>query len=125
MKQLFEQPELIGKTISQILIPETSYQNLFIKFTDNSFVVFEKEDATNGYGYPREIIIISDMKVDNTYPELVELGLVTKKDYECAIQQEETKYEQEEISKSLNKKISIETEEKELLKKLKNKYENT
>lgn len=122
MKQLFEQHELIGKTITQILLPEESYQELWIKFSDNSFVVFKEEDRTEGFGQERSVIVISDWEKDNTDEEFVKLGFITQNQYELALEEEEKKYEKERVEREEFEKKRIKEYEKDLLNKLKNKY---
>ena len=95
MKQLFEEKELVGKTIARVLMPKETYQDMWIKFTDNSFAVFDTQDRTEGFGQERRIRVISDWKKDNTNEELVELGLITRSEYELALAEEDRKYEKQ------------------------------
>ncbi len=122
MKQLFEEKELIGKTISMVLMPKESYQDMWIKFTDNSFAVFDTEDRTEGFGQERRIRVISDWEKDNTNEELVELGLITKSQHELALEEEEKRYEKERSERDAVEQKRIEDYEKEQLAKLKTKY---
>lgn len=122
MKQLFEEKELIGKTIAMVLMPKESYQDMWIKFTDNSFVVIDTEDRTEGFGQERRIRVISDWEKDNTNEELVELGLITKSEYELALYEEEKRYEKERRERDAIEQKRIEDYEKEQLAKLKKKY---
>jgi hypothetical protein len=122
MKQLFKQEELIGKTISQVLIPTERYQDMWIKFTDNSFVIFDTEDRTEGFGQEMNICVISNYKKDNTNKELVELGLITKAEYKLALKEEEERYENERHERDTLEQKRIEEFEKEQFFKIKNKY---
>ena len=122
MKQIFETKDLIGKTIMQIILPKETYNDTWIKFTDNSFVVFDTEDRTEGFGQERRIQVISDWEKDNTNEELVELGLITKDEYEFAIKQEEIKSEERQKQRDYEEKKRIEKHEKEQLDKLRTKY---
>ena len=88
MKQLVKITDLINKTISKTI---KSNDELYIKFMDDSFVVFEINNNTEGFGYDKKSIEISDYIRDNTYHELVELGLITKKDFTDAVLQEDNK----------------------------------
>ena len=56
MKQLFKKEDLIGKTIVDTFIPTESYQDLWLKFNDDSFIVFEIDDITEGFGYQKQIL---------------------------------------------------------------------
>ncbi len=122
MKQLFKQEELIGKTIAQVILPKESYQDMWIKFTDNSFVVFDTEDRTEGFGQERNVINISDSKKDNTSEELVQLGLITKSEYELALQEEEIEYQKRCAERDAIEKKRIEDYEKKQLEILNKKY---
>lgn len=122
MKQLFEQKELIGKTIAQVLMPKESYQDMWIKFTDNSFAVFDTEDRTEGFGYEKRVRVICEWEKDNTDEELVELGLITKDEHELALEDEDKKYEKERSERDAIEQKRIENLEKEQLAKLKTKY---
>ncbi len=123
MKQLFEEKELIGKTIAQVLMPKESYQDMWIKFTDNSFAVFDTEDRTEGFGQERRILVISDWEKDNTNEELVELGLITKAEHKYALEEEEKRYKKERAERDAVEQKRIEDYEKEQLAKLKTKYD--
>jgi hypothetical protein len=122
MKQLFEKKELIGKTIAQVLMPKESYQDMWIKFTDNSFAVFDTEDRTEGFGQEKRIRVISDWEKDNTNEELVELGLITKSEHKNALEEEEKIHEKERCERDAIEQKRIEHYEKEQLDKLKTKY---
>lgn len=41
MKQLFENEELIGKTIKRAINPDSNYSKMFLFFEDESFCIFE------------------------------------------------------------------------------------
>lgn len=123
LKQIFNHQELIGKTIEQIIIPKYSYQDLWIKFTDQSFVVLDVNDVTQGFGQQKEIVNISSYTIDNTNKELIELGLITKEQYNSAIIEEEKIHEQERLQRDVLEQKRIEDYEKDILSKLKTKYE--
>ncbi len=120
MNQLVKHSELIGKTISQLL---NSGNDIWIKFTDDSFVIFDTDNYSSGFSYDNDVRVICDDIKDNTSMELVELGLITKIQYEIALKEEEDRHEQERLKRDLEYKNKIEEQEKELLNKLKNKYE--
>lgn len=120
MKQLFEEKELIGKTISKT---HFSGDELWIRFIDDSFVIFKSTCESYGFDYSDYYLKISDYKIDNTCHELVDLGLITKKEYDKAVKVENRKWEKENeirIKESKEKHIA---EELQLLNELKQKYE--
>ena len=119
MKQLFNNDDIIGKTISQTLI---SVDTLWIKFTDKSFIIYELEDTTEGFGHIKNLISISDMEVDYTSHELVDLNLITKSEYDEAILEEEKQYEDSRRIYEEKTKKETEEYELELLAKLNKKY---
>lgn len=122
MKQLFKQEELIGKTIAQIILPKESYQDMWIKFTDNSFVTFDIEDISKPYGYEQKIIVISDLISDNSCEELVELKIISQEDYELSLKKDEEDYQKEVVERELQEKKRIEDYEKKQLEMLNKKY---
>ena len=122
MKQIFGEKELVGKTIMQIILPKEAYNETWIKFTDNSFVVFDTEDRTEGFGYEKRIRIISEWEKDNTNEELVQLGLITKQEHKLAVEQEKINSEERQKQRDDEEKNRIEKLEKEQLSKLKTKY---
>ena len=125
MKQLFTKKELIGKTISNVYMMDGIFcSDLWIKFTDDSFVVFLTKNNNDGFGYDEHQIEIDDCQKDSTDSELVELGFITKNENQLAIKKQEELYELEREQYNLKRKLSIEEEEKKLLQELKNKYEN-
>ena len=102
MKQLFKKEELIGKTIKKILYPCGG--ELWMSFTDDSFICFRSH-------------------AENACHELVELELITRTDYEIAIEEEDKKYEKIRQEKEIEEKKRNEDEELKLLSELKKKYE--
>lgn len=98
MNQITNTKDLIGKTISKIL--ETEYDNLWIKFSDNSFCIFSLE------GEEMDKIKINNYLCDETSIELVHLNIVS-----------------EEKNKLLTS-LKIEKKINQELKSLKKKHEN-
>jgi len=121
MKQLFKKEELIGKTIKKILYPCGG--ELWMSFTDDSFICFRSHAESSGFGYQSEFISIEDFTFDNACHELVELELITRTDYEIAIEEEDKKYEKIRQEKEIEEKKRNEDEELKLLSELKKKYE--
>ncbi len=122
MKQLINETEFIGKTISKVIIPKDSYQNMWIAFTDKSFAVFDISNISTGFN-TEDAITLSTYVSDNTNKELVELGLITKEQYELAIAEDEEKYKQHSIKRAAEDALIKEQYEKKQLAKLKEKYE--
>ena len=122
MKQLFKEKELIGKTITKTYTNDFGF---WVRFSDDSFVMFEATDKTEGYGYTKYFVNICEYKKNNTYSELVKLGIITQKEYEKANEEQEREYE---LSREKQNRIELEEtikREKELLEKLKNKYDES
>ena len=123
MKQLFKEQELIGKTISQVIFPKESYQDAYIKFSDNSFIVLDIKDVTVGYGQERNLIVISDLETDDTDENLVKLGLISKSSYEIAVKKQEENFEKSERERQNKWQEETIRLELEKLQELKKKYE--
>jgi hypothetical protein len=120
MKQLFKEKELIGKTISKTY---TNDYGFWVRFSDDSFVVFESIDISSGFEYSRYVIGINKYDKNNTHSELVKLGLITQKEYEIAVEEEDREFE---LRREKQNRIELEEttkREKELLEKLKSKYD--
>lgn len=119
MKQLFKKEELIGKTIKNIII---NY-DVWISFTDDSFIQIEQKDCGEGF----ESVIkmnIHDYTIDYTNCELIELGLITYEQYELAIEEQLKKQRKYIEERQIKEKQEIEEREKKLLVELKKKYDN-
>lgn len=107
LNQLFTYDSLVGKTVAQVYIDFYVY----IRFTDNSFVVIDEDARISYYIY-------------NAYDyEMEELGIVTAGEREIASQEHEEKLKKEWETKELLKKQKEEEEELKLLAELKLKYE--
>lgn len=122
MKQLFEEKELIGKIIAQIVMPKNHTGDMWVKFTDNSFVIIKNESYQEGHGNRYEYVGIEDMEQGANNSELLELKLITKKEYDDALIAEEKKYEQWRFENDERQKKEQEKYEKEQFEKLKSKY---
>lgn len=123
MKQLLCTKELVGKTISKTL---QSPEEFWIKFTDDSFVVLEIDDKTEGFGYSHRYIDISEYLVTSCQHELVKIGLISQEVYEEACQEEAEEYERErqQRERELYEQQELENEirERELYEQLKKKF---
>lgn len=122
MKQIKNKKELIGKTISQIIMPKEHYDDLWIKFTDNSFVVFKVDDISAGFEFSKYVMIMETSTMDMTESEFVELELITPEIHQNAINEQEKRWSDQNEEREKNEKISIEKYEKDQLEKLKLKY---
>jgi len=121
MKQLFKAEELVGKTIEKFIFPEHAYDDLWLKFTDNSFVVIYIKNISRGFEV-KELISISDSEVESSSEELVTLGVITEKQYNKAVADEKAAREIQSKQDELIRLQQIEKDEKDLLVRLKKKY---
>jgi hypothetical protein len=120
MKQLKKLKEIKGKTISDFT---QSNDDLYIKFDDNSFIILTVDDQSEPYGYPQNVIEVDSFDAGEDDQLLVELGIVSKKQFNQAIKKREEREkifwkEREELERK-----RIEEEELKILKTLKEKYE--
>jgi len=120
MKQIIIKKDLIGKTIKNYY---ESFDDLWIRFTDDSFVIFRCEDKTDGFDQTHYICNIFDYEVDNTYEPLVELGLISESDYEIACEDEERRFYEKRKQREIENEIQDRERELKLLEELKIKYE--
>ena len=120
MKQLFKKEDLIGKTIKYFVFGK---EDLWISFTDDSFVQIIKEECGQGFESDSNMNV-NDYTQDNTHIELVYLGLITKKQYDLAVKKQEEEFEKYRRESELRREKEIEEREKKLLNDLKNKYES-
>lgn len=119
MKQIISLNDLIGKTISKVLLSEPE---LWVKFTDNSFAVFDVEDRTEGFGHTKSATVLSDWGKDATSMELVSLDLITLSEHENAVREEENKWELNRKEEEQKQQSEIEKLEREQYEKLSKKY---
>ena len=120
MKQLFKKNDLAGKTIKRFLF---SGSRLWLRFTDDSFVVIENRQESEGFGQSYDVMDIDDYERDNTDSELVTLELITKKEHDKARQVEEEQYEIRRQKRIQEEQEENKKRELELLEQLKKKYE--
>ena len=123
MKQIKKQKDLVGKTIEQVIYPKESYQDMWIKFTDSSFVILDIEDRTEGFGQTRVVVRIYPWDKDMTNDEFVELGLISPQMHTNAVEERERIWADERKERQNEEDNRIKIEEKKLLEKLKNKYD--
>jgi hypothetical protein len=78
--------DLKGKTI----VNTKSYcGDLWVKFSDNTFAVFVVNDITKAFGWREEEVSLNQYSKDKSEITLVELGLITRQEYEEACEEEE------------------------------------
>lgn len=122
MKQLFEVKKMVGKTVKKTCWGYNE-RELWIRFTDDTFIVIRSTSRSEGFGHSYDVIEIDDIPADNTDHSLVNLGLITKSEYNYAIEERDKKYELEKLKQQEEQEEHNREEELLLLKKLKEKYE--
>lgn len=124
MGKLKEVKKLFGLKGRTIADTRESRGELWIKFTDDSFVVLVVKDKSEPHGYRRDAVCVNDYEKDATDEELVDLGLITRKEYDDANKQEEVA--REERHKQYEEEIRLKNEAYELkqLEILSNKYKS-
>jgi hypothetical protein len=111
--------DLKGKTISDTKI---HLGELWVKFSDNTFAVFIVNDITEGFGYIKEEVNLYQYGKDKTEHTLLELGLITKQEYDQACEEEELRYKKREEEREKEEQERIKRIELEQLEKLSKKY---
>jgi len=122
MKQLFNPEELVGKTIEKFIIDVEECEDWWIKFTDNSFVILSVRNLARASYEHKEAIAISDDKPDNTFDELLKLGLITEVQHEEANKKSHEENAKKSAAETLLRQQQIEKTERETFAKLKKKY---
>lgn len=111
--------ELKGKTITDI---KSDCGELWLKFSDNTFIVLVVNDSTEGFGYTKNEVNIYQYDKDNTDHILVDLDIISEKEYKVACKQEERYYQKSQEERDAIEKERIRNIELEQLEKLKLKY---
>jgi hypothetical protein len=111
--------ELKNKTISDFRL---DCGDLWLKFSDNTFVVLVVNDITEGYGHTKNEVNISNWSKDKTDPTLFELGLISENEYKQALREEEIEEEKRQQEYDNKEKERIKNYELEQLERLKSKY---
>lgn len=119
LNQIMDISDMVGKTISAT---KQDCNDLWIKFTDDSFAVLEVNDTTEGFGYTRTNVDIYKYKKDNTDTPLLDLGLISHKQYKYACDKKEEEYKQYVERSTEENRLRLEKYELEQLKKLNEKY---
>jgi hypothetical protein len=110
---------LKGKTIADT---KMYFGDLWVKFSDNTFAVFIVNDITESFGHKREEVNLNQYSKDETEPTLLELGLITKQEYENACEKEKLRYKKREEEQQKKEQDRIKRIELEQLDKLSKKY---
>jgi len=111
--------DLKGKTI----VDTKMYcGELWVKFHDNTFAVFIVNDITKGFGYRKEEVNLYQYGKDETEHTLLELGLITKQEYDKACEEEELRCKKQEVEREKEEQDRIKRIELEQLDKLSKKY---
>ncbi|AGO47435.1 hypothetical protein Phi19:3_gp031 [Cellulophaga phage phi19:3] len=118
-KEITELKDLKGKTIVDT---KMSCGDLWIKFSDDTFAVFIVNDITEGFGHRKEEVNLCQYGKDKTEHTLLELGLITKQEYENACKDEELRYNKLEEKREKEQQDLIKKNELEQLEKLSKKY---
>jgi hypothetical protein len=112
---------LNGKTIIDV---KKHCDDLWLKFSDNTFAVLVINDITKGFGQTKTEIDLDEYSRDKTEYILVELGLISKQEYDEAIEQDKLEEEIYAKKREIEEKERIEKYELEQLEKLLLKYKN-
>jgi hypothetical protein len=90
MDELTKICQLKGKTIVDIKL---DCGELWLKFKDNTFAVFVVNDITEPYGFEKKEVNINQFLKDKTDHTLVDLNLISEKEYKEACIKEEIEYQ--------------------------------
>ena len=121
-RQITNKEGLIGKTIEQVIMPKSPYDNMWIKFTDGTFTCIKSDDVTEPYGYTRFNVSIETMECDNTNEELVELKIITQEELDLAEKEKEEEYKRWEKGLESKRKSEEQKRRREEYEKLKNEF---
>lgn len=122
MKQLFNFKDMVNKTIKKSC-SGYSENELWIRFTDDTFIIIRAINRSEGFGQSYEVIEVDEYPADNTEQSLVDLGFITAKEHDYAIEERDKKYELERQQREKEQEEENKQRELLLLKKLKDKYE--
>ena len=122
MNQLFKIEDTIGKTIEKVSMPITWVNDMFIKFTDGSFIILTKEDTSEGFDSDRYVICVNDSEADKTDTELFELGVITLDEHKNALYKQQERYAELDRQREITEAKRIQEYELKQLEDLKKKY---
>lgn len=112
--------DLKGKTIVDFKL---NCGDLWLKFSDNTFGVLVVHDISEPYGYTKNEVNLYEYGKGKTESTLVELGLISKQEYDEACKQQEIEYMERELQYEKERNEKIKQYELEQLEKLKSKYD--
>ena len=118
-KEIRDIKQVKGKLIDSTKIVRG---DLWIKFSDSTFIILACNDITEGFGYKREEVNVRRWEADETSTTLLDMGLISKDDHEKAIEEEEKETERRKKERELKEIDRIKKIELEQLKKLNEKY---
>ena len=113
--------DLKGKTISDI---QKFDRELWLKFSDNTFVLFVVNDITEGFGYTKYEVNINEYSKNYTNHALLKLNLITKKEYDDACMEMELENKKRIELYVQKQNEEIEKKELEEYNRLKSKFES-
>lgn len=111
--------DLKGKTITNIKL---NCGELWLKFSDNTFVVLVVNDITEGFGYTKNEVNANQYGKNNTEHILVDLGIITEHEYKEACEQEEMEHKIRLEERYNQEEERIKDFELEELERIKSKY---
>lgn len=119
LKQIIKEKDLEGKTITKVYKDD----ELWLRFSDDSFAVLKVNDISEPYGYTRTEVSVEDYFKGKSDYSLVELGLVTEKEYHKACKEREIEFQKSHEESERKRKKRLEEREMKELQRLANKYE--
>lgn len=120
MKQIKDKDLVKGKTIKKM---HTADDELFISFTDDTFAIFVIKEETEGFGFTRSSITVSEDDADFCNSGLIEIGVISDEEHRKAWEEFDRRMDEERAE--YDKKVKDEHEMREVLEyqRLKKKYE--
>lgn len=113
---------LKGKTIATLRVPKDAHQDLWIKFTDGSYVVFHIHDIGTGFNN-HDVIGIREWE-PTTDEELVTLGIITEAERQLRLQREEEEWQRKLTERDAQYQSQVEALERKQLASLQAKYKS-
>jgi hypothetical protein len=111
--------QLKGKKISNLKL---DCGELWLKFTDNTFAVLVVNDITEPFGYNKNEVNINQYIKDETDYALVDLGLISEKEYKEACDKEEIEYQKRQDERNKKEEERVKNIELEQFENIKSKY---
>ena len=95
---------------------------LWLKFSDDTFTILVNRDITEGYSYQRNEITVDDFHRDETEHFLVDLGFISEKAHKDACIKNDFEFQKKYEEREKQEIERIKNDELEQLHKLKSKY---